>query len=599
MSTTRPTTPALPGGRALFPSTNLTPVFYVEGLIMLEERTTSTEYMRRAETMDQQVATDLGSEVDVVTRRGVVDYKEQIEEIKEILSKVPIAYRSGRNHTITMMYYYTQEYKAAKAAYEEYVKSASCYNQNLSSFPEGYDQARMFWLMQWANFPFMEISENVVNIPRLIQGTSTYQPIFDYDSSTVTIKVYVYDLVTGVRITEAQYQFKYRVTDKDALDAGVSFIEGGNLYSKYRDLLQLKFGDEREVQKYVKIALYQIAWTTYVPLTPKITRIDKLSMTNSDELFSAVGSKGEVIPPKVTVKQDSTTSISNGPPPRLSRQNLPDSQARMGRLAGGDLAAQLTARKYGATITSGKVMSVVTGAASGRDQLIGETVYVKAGKQFDVGELVGWVRDVFSEVEGADSVILRKVAGETGTTIGHVGMVIALYKVRYQDADALVLIDFIPNVPEILASYNGHVNDYLRLMACQRNIPYAILADIWAMRSVPGESAVAKWLELMRLENNGFMPIDFGTAVGLYAMYTSFRRKISVQDAQRLTAQRDVRVRNYSQASLALLQYLEDIIAGDRLELSSARDSFAGYIVSANLSISSGKVLGNVEVRPE
>lgn len=520
--------------------------------------------------------------------RYVVDDRELLEEVREVFVSYPIDYKLQRLQNLTLMYYYTPAYQAAKAAFEDYIKSVSCYNSNLTN-PDTDEKPSdtTFWLMQWANFPFMEFSESINK--KVLEGV----PFHDYDASRVTIKVYVYDLAAGAQLAEIQYEYIFFPQDTEA-ESIPDYSEGGNLYNKYASLIAADFGEERKFGAY-KIALKRFDATRYIPLTTRTTRVDKTTIENVGTPFSTE-KDGVVTPAKTILKTTTETTVNSGPVPTLSRQNIPDSQARLGRLAGGDVAAQLTARKIGEAITSTTVAAIVSGAVDGRNSLIAETTFYQFGGSLTLDNLESLVGDVFAEVDGAESQIVRKTAAATGTKTARVVMVISLYKIRYEVSDAAVLAGFVDNYEAVISEYENQIETFLKLLACQRSLNYNVVAFIWSQKLLTAESAITKWLDNMRRASNGIVPYDADISLTAYNIYVDFRRKISYQDALRATYIRDRKLLNYSQVSMATIQYVEELIVGDQLELLSARDNVSGSVVGASTTITSRSITGNVEL---
>lgn len=592
--TAKTVSPALPGGLPQFRSD--------EWLVPLFQPVPGTEAVRSTEYDVRNTQVD-GAETETKTRteiyREVVSGKEQLIERLETYSEIETPSGSGnmadhitsRNETWSLMYYYTLAYQQAKAEYEQYIKSASCFNANLVSGPGETITPITRALMQWQNFPYMEITETLNYLPSDTEG-GVFVSTAD---SSVTLKFYIYDLWTGAQLLEAQYVYKF--WSPNATES--TFPVGGNIFNKYIPFKSLAFGEDRAFSGDIRIALESFSATRFIPLTPRIVRVDKTDIANRAQLFTTETEDGDTIPPQdPQLSTSSSTTIQHSAVPRLSRQALLDSQARLGRLVGGDLAAQLTARKWGGTITSNLVAQIVAGVRKGDDYLTAEDAFYAYGKQYDLSELVSLVGTVRNEVESAESLFHRRIAAALEVKVAKVVAVLALYKVRYVVEDVAVLVDFIPQAFQIVSDYESRLQEYLELFACQNmSYPLDLVNYIWSGRQIQSLSAAEKWLELTRRENNGFQPINADTAAKLYELYTEFRRKMAAQDAARQTYNQELKLAGYTQISLATIQYLEEIVLGDSITVNSRRENVSARILGANITINSRTITGTLEVQ--
>lgn len=604
-------TSAFPGGRPGMASDEwLEPVFKPIMQVSGEWHESDSTETSSTKTIDKATGAkkDNLKRTKIITYRFVLDYKEQLDEViehhtEDVVGTTP-EYMQSRFQTQSMYYHYTPLYAWALFNYDLYRSSRSCYNANVNDDPTSALPPVVFSLMQWQNFPFSEITEEVHYFyGEISKGPPPVSGVLaDVERNRLTIKSYIYDLINGIQIAETQHSYEFAV--KNGVNPKtVQFINGAagdkTLFDKYAQIRSMGFGEAVTAPENSDfwIALRSITTTSYTPLTLRTTRIDKSVVTNRNVLFPTVKESGEVVEPEPQMATTVETVVQNGGPPRLAKQNLPDYQARLGRLSGGDLAAQLTARKMGSPITSNLVAFVAAGAQDGGYQVIAENLFYIYGGLQDISELRSMTNDVFSEVNSADTILYRKVAAATNTKLARVAMVLALYKIQYDSQDAAELSGYIDNYMEIIAAYELEIQLYLDLIACQRGFQISIVQDIWARRQIDSVTAINKWLELQRLENLGVTQVSPSAAGKMYDMYIDFRRKISVQDALRAVYQHDKKLENYTQLSIATLQYTEEMVIGDRLSLSSIRDSFDASVASVSLSISPTAITGTVDLR--
>ncbi len=530
------------------------------------------------------------------TFRVLANYSEQLEECTDRYKSEGGApeFLDSRSTTMTAYFFYTPAYRAAAAEYEAYVKSRSCYNANLPSDSDGELSDLTRAIMQWQNFPFIEFQE-------FIQYDMAQDAGIDPDSSTVNVRGYVYDLASGAMLFEVQSVFLFQARD----DKPPAFISGGNLLEKYRYAQNIVFGHPTLAwwNHHYWIALKSRTIISYTPLTTKMSRVERTIQEDRGNMFPVVNpTTGKEIPPPVDLKTTTSSMIQNSGVPRLTRRNLPDSQARLGRLIGGDLAAQLTARKEGRNTTSTFIMSVVEGVRTGAYRLVAADLFYAMNRRYEVSELLSMINDLYGDLSSAESLLQRRVASALGntTTITKVAMVLALYQIRYDENDVSGLSDFIKNTSDIVAEYLNQVNEYLRLMTCQKNIEEQLAYAIWDRRAIDAATAAARWAEQLQQEAAPIITsVDVATRI--YTTYVDFRSKIASQEARRLAAQRDIKLQNFTQMNIATLNYTEDICIGDKLTLVSRRDGGVRdtIIIGASMAISPTSITGTVDLRLE
>lgn len=576
--------PTLPGGKPILPSNvYLCPVFDPTGVII----THNVEYTTDIVAHDEKTGTASSAhDAEVHTYQAVRDYKALIEEIKEYFQlSTDGLFRSKRTHQLTFMYYDTTAYKHAKEEYQKYVKQASCYNSNQSNpNVDNRPPEYVFLFMQWADFPFAEMYEEI--------GWYETEDGPKLDEVRVRMKGYICDLASGMHLREVQMVYvSERKTD-------VRYMAAANIYNTYRHLQYLKFGEVSRIHG-IQFALESQEIITYVPLTPRVIRVVRsVNVNESGQLFEEEY-EDKIIPPVVLLKTSVSSQVQMSPAPRLSRVNLLDSQARLGRFNGGDEAAKLTARKIGETITSTIVDFMVQGVNEGKiiytaDKIIAEYTSLMQSRD----SLQNTINDIISEVSNGSSIVFRRVASRTATKLTKVNTILQLYTVRYEPDDVAVFAGFIDNAASIVTAYEDEVITYIKLMACQKNLQTDIAIKAWQeFHKVSSSTGALKWIEKSTEDSGGAFPYEYDQTVRVYDTYVNFRRRMARAEAEMLQAQRDLNTKEFCQVSVSLVNYFDELLVGDKAQVNSIREQYTGIVKSVSFSINATSIRASAELR--
>lgn len=520
------------------------------------------------------------TDLETITRR-------MVREMQTLLMEESVTTRfSGdkswlltRNKKEYLWSHDTLQYIQAKNAYLELLKVASCLNANLDTITFSQNKNSLApWMksiLQWANFPIMDIDESV----RYVEETKDNKLNVFLDKVEVKVTEKVYDVTFGTLMSEITTVFIGKsVTDEELArqsSAGGS-LEGvprfkaqyPTLYDRYYRNSYLMSGSRCiiEIPSVHPNVVFGPESTTIVKYSSITNRIAEKRTEIWKNRLAQTSAEGVYNKPDVRLYSKATDTLLSSIP-RLPKQDFTDFRDRYGLFGIGEMAVKLTARKL--KLSSGYVNTVVQSikeyrAYSSAEQLGNSSQALQA---FGQSEMMNVINVVVNELSAAIDVMIPLISRDLDISNYKVQLVLQLYTQRFLLSDALTLIDFIPEVESIVDSYLYYEDNFLKLVSCQRNVDYQLISMGWSFYKNSGfgtglQYAIISWIRIMR-ESESLFSVDYNSAANIWNVYISFVNKIQNFDTLKAYREMMTKMASYRRVSSSHINTLFDVHIGD------------------------------------